>query len=508
MKKQIILFFLISLSAHVFSQNKMGNTWMFGGVMGLNAEFIGVNKPIVNIKYDNLNVGYPYYFASAGSNICDSVNGNLLFFSNAMRIWDSSGAIMQNGDSLQPIKIYTQNTPALQGQTQGSLILPKGSNGEYYVFVPTVSDSLYNAMWVPDIKTPFDELRYSIVDMNLNSGLGAVTVKNKTLLKNTEMVRTKMQACRHSNGYDWWLLKQTGYGPNIITRFLVTKDSIYGPFIQNFVNPDWGQYDFKGQITFSRDGKKFASVQGKNNKLFIADFDRCNGELSNPKIFNIPIDSTTIPNAQPQYIWDSICNGVSFSPNGSYLYITRRYSIYQFEYEITDSSLAWVRIQHGPDTTYQKFQYFGHLYNGPDERLYIGNVGSTAKQFSAIDYPDIKGVGCGFCRKCFRLDSNVNFGITAPPNMPNYTLGADLSKVCWPLSNGELSFESTQFEVYPNPSSTTLCIKSSSNSNRELYNSIGQLLFTTKQNEINVSKFSKGIYYIKVENSVKKVIID
>jgi hypothetical protein len=79
--------------------------------------------------------------------------------------------------------------------------------------------------------------------------------------------------------------------------------------------------------------------------------------------------------------------------------------------------------------------------------------------------------------------------------MPNYSLGADS---CWPVGITQYINEKTQLEVYPNPTSSTLYIKSSSNSKRELFNSIGQLLFTTKENEIDVSKYSKGVYYLKV----------
>lgn len=507
MKRIILINFILLATYSLFSQNKSGYRWIVGNNISYGVFDGSPNPPLVGQLFTNMSPAFPYVIASAGSNICDSATGKFLFMSNAMRIWDTAGNIMINGDSLQPLKIYTQNTPAVQGQTQGSLILPKGSNGEFYVFISTVSDSLYNALWVPDIKTPFDELRYNVVNMNLNGGLGAVTVKNKTLLKNTEMVRTKMQACRHANGYDWWLLKQTGYGANTIKRFLVTKDSIYGPFTQSFPSPDWGQYDATGQICFSTDGNKFASIQGKCNSLFIADFDRCSGELSNPKVFNIPIDSTTIPNPLPQYLMDSLSNGVCFSPNSNYIYISRRYNIYQFEFDEPDSNLAWVRIQHGPDTSYQKFQYYGHLYIGPNDRIYIGNWGGSAKQFSVIDFPDVKGLGCGFCRKCFRFE-NAFGGLNAPPNMPDYTLGADLSKVCWPLGSNEIFETIDILEIFPNPTSKLINIKTESKAKRQLFNSIGQLLFTTVENQINLSKYSSGIYYIKVGNKVRKVIIE
>lgn len=509
MKKLIIFFILFSATSQVISQNKMGNTWVVGIHKMPVAVFNGLQPPAKYILKNNNSPAYPFVVSNAHSNICDSATGELLFLCNGMRIYDTSGNIMQNGDSLQYLKIYAQNNPPDQPVTQGSIILPKGSNGEYYVIIPTVTDSLYNALWTPDIKTPFNELRYSIVNMNLNGGLGAVTVKNKNLLKNTEMVRTKMQACRHANGTDWWLLKQTGYGPNNITKFLVTKDSIYGPFTQNFATPDWGQADAVGQIAFSKDGTKFASVQGKSQKLFLADFDRCSGELSNPKVFNIPLDSTTIPNAPPQNIWDSASCGICFSPNGKFVYCTGLFNIYQFEYDEPDSSLAWAQVQHGPDTSYFAFQYYHHLYRGPDNKLYIGNMGGQLRQFSVIDYPDNKGMACGFCRKCFRLPDSSFTAATAPPNMPDYTLGADLSKPCWPLSSGELLMESEQLEVYPNPAKTVLYIKAAGKwGKRELYNSVGQLLFVTDKNEINVGKYSRGIYYLKIGNMVKKVIIE
>ena len=509
MKKLIIFLILFSYIGRVISQNKMGNTWIVGIHKMPIAEFNGIQPPNTVILKTNAAIGYPFDYFRSHSNISDSSTGKLLFSCNAMRIYDTSGALMQNGDSLQPLKIYTMNNPPSQPVTQGSLILPKGNSGEYYVFVTTVSDSLYDALWVPDIRTPFDELRYNVVNMNLNGGLGTVTAKNKSLLIKTEMIRTMMQACRHANGTDWWLLKQMGPDDNNkIARFLVTKDSIYGPYYQYFSTPNWG-FDYGvGQLAFSKDGKRYAAVHSKSNKLFVADFDRCSGELSNPKVFNIPLDSTTIPNPQPQYVIDTGTTGVCFSPNGKFAYITKRYNIYQFEFDEPDSSLAWSLIQHGPDTTHAKFEYYGQLLLGPDERIYIGKGGGTHRQFSVIDYPNNKGLACGFCKKCFRLPDSSFTATTSPPNMPDYTLGADLTKVCWPLSIDEIRMEGEKLEVFPNPANAVINIKTEIIGKRELYNSVGQLLIVTNLNEIDVRKYSKGIYYIKVGNTVRKIIIE
>jgi hypothetical protein len=205
---------------------------------------------------------------------------------------------------------------------------------------------------------------------------------------------------------------------------------------------------------------------------------------------------------------DSLTAGVCFSPNGQFIYISKWWNVYQFEFDELDSSLAWVRIQHGPDTSNFMFQYYGHLSPGPDNRIYIGNWGGQAKEFSVIDFPDNKGLACGFCRKCFRLPDSSFTATTSPPNMPDYTLGADLSKPCWPLSNEHWIKETEPFEVYPNPTNTFINIKTDSKEKRQLYNSVGQLLFTTNKNEIDVRRYSKGIYYIKIGSSNKKLIIE
>ena len=352
-----------------------------------------------------------------------------------------------------------------------------------------------------------DRLQYNVVDMNLNNGLGKVILKNKMFLQGVALYKTMMQACRHSNGVDWWLLKQGEYDTNRIYRFLVKADTIEGPWIQNFAEPKYPSYDLTGQYAFTKDGTKFASIQGKINKLFIADFDRCTGELNNLVVRNVPIDSTTIPNAGPSYLMDSISNGVCFSSNGKYVYITKRYNIYQYELDDPDSNSAWYSVQHGPDTTYQKFQYYAHQALGIDGRIYIGNWGGQHKQMSVINKPDIKGAGCQFCRKCFRIDTNLAIGITAPPNMPDYTLGAS-GQVCWPLQSVSVREQSELWEIYPNPATTIFYIKNAAGKKKALYNMIGTKLFSTYKDEIDIKKYAKGIYFIRCEGVSKKVIIE
>lgn len=155
-----------------------------------------------------------------------------------------------------------------------------------------------------------------------------------------------MQAVKHANGKDWWLVK-TGVDTNIIYKFLVTADSIYGPFVQSINSPKLGKLEIIGQVAFGKEGCKYASVLGVTNKLIFSDFDRCTGLLENVKVVNIPIDSSTSPNPNDPNFWDVGSLGVAFSPNGKFIYVAKKYNVYQYEYDEPDSSIAWCRINQG-----------------------------------------------------------------------------------------------------------------------------------------------------------------
>jgi hypothetical protein len=78
---------------------------------------------------------------------------------------------------------------------------------------------------------------------------------------------------------------------------------------------------------------------------------------------------------------------------------------------------------------------------------------------SVINKPNFKGAACEFCPRCLRFDTVYNYpGITTPPNMPNYAMGADSSS-CWPLSNVQLAISNEQLNVYPNPAFNELRIE-------------------------------------------------
>lgn len=510
-----IVIILFSVCAQ--AQDKRGYTTIYGGC-GVFAKFDGTNnKPITGQLFPTpLNVLDYVYVNNAHSCISDSTTGNLLFFCNSVIMYDTSGHIMDNGDSLQPYNIYMHNCCPASGQiiAQGSLILPKGSNNQYYVFTPTITDSMYTYWYTnpfADGRFPYNFLQYHVVDMNFNGGLGKVVQKNIRILENVELSKTGMMACRHANGYDWWLLKQAA-NTNAVYSFLVTKDTVILDTVQTFPAPVFGYYDLAGQSCFNSDGSKYAFATGgylsDGAHLFIADFDRCYGLLSNVKEIKIPYDSTLTILDSLWQSYDSLITGISFSPNDSFLYVSRRYNIYQYELEEPDSILAMFHVKQGPDTTFQQFADYGQLQLGIDGRIYIGKKGGIGNSNSVIDFPNLKGNACGFCRKCLRMDT-TQWYTQSLANMPDFNMPEKTP--CWPLSIPQSDNVSmTQLDVHPNPANTVLYIETSEKGKIkiELYNSIGQLLHSTYKNEIELSGYSHGLYYIKAGNSVKKVIIE
>jgi hypothetical protein len=486
----LIIILIIGNSILINAQNQRGQTWISG--LG-GTKIIFSNNGIVT---DNTPMN-SFYFSHGNSNICDT-NGNLLLSSDGFKIYDSNYNILDNGDTLVP-KDFFINEDGWSAYSQSSIFLPMDSE-KYYFITPTMNDSRLTDC-LQNNHCYFDLLLYNIIDMKANNGAGKVVKRMIPLLENVNLRKTQMMACQHGNGKDWWLLKQEGDSANVHI-FLFTQDSVYDKGVQVFNEPVWGGWDIRGQSTFNNDGTQYATTShgSSTGLIFLADFDRCYGKLSNPKTIQMPYGSQHKP--ADTTIMERLSVGLAFSPNGKFLYVISMSNVYQ--YDLIDNT--WFHVA-GLDTNYQQFQLYENAYLGPDNNIYIGNFAVASLQMSVIDNPDIKGAGCNFCPRCLRLDSLSGFvRAGTPPCMPNYGLGA---KVCYPdgLLNPPKEDLNT-LEVFPNPSSTIFYIKNKKGKKKELYNTIGELVLSTTKDEVNVSSLPKGFYYIKCENVVKKVIVE
>ncbi|HRC32433.1 MAG TPA: T9SS type A sorting domain-containing protein [Bacteroidia bacterium] len=379
------------------------NIWCFGDSAGIN--FVNPNSPstfITSVK-------------SRGScvSICDT-NSNVLFYAytraglagNTTLVKDRNNNPMQNGTNVLG-----------QGWYYELIIVPFPSDtNKYYLFSIGVSNS-----------SPYG-LYYSIIDMTLNNGLGAVTQKN--IQVNNMKANDGLTAIQHGNGRDWWLLFRgvTTNLNNTYFKYLIDKNGVLLNDTQNI-----GSITNIGFIKYSFDktGNKLVMVY-YNGLCETFDFDRCTGQLSNNVSVRPP---TPVPPPIPEF-WS--CD---FSPNGRFLYIaTSGYynAAYLIQVDLLNPLLYATADTIDSITGLESPG--GQLKRGPDDKIYwscawIDSLGTwnypypnTPASFnmynmnlSVINSPDSLGAACNFTPYSFYLGgARTYWGL---PNNPDYDLG-------------------------------------------------------------------------------------
>jgi hypothetical protein len=86
-------------------------------------------------------------------------------------------------------------------------------------------------------------------------------------------------------------------------------------------------------------------------------------------------------------------------------------------------------------------------------------------------------------------------------------LGAS-GQFCWPLLSESVGVGLDELEVYPNPSSNIFYIKNKQGKKKELFTMLGELLYSTTKDEIEVYNLPKGIYLLRCEDQVRKVVVE
>ena len=111
---KIFYYYILFLSSNILFAQKEGNNWYFGWYVRL-----------------DFNSGSPVALANSAmytrqvvASISDS-NGNLLFYTNGLKIWNKNNLIMANGTGLLGDTLSSQS----------ALIVPlPGSLNKYYIF--------------------------------------------------------------------------------------------------------------------------------------------------------------------------------------------------------------------------------------------------------------------------------------------------------------------------------------------------------------------------------------
>ncbi len=489
MRTLSILLLLSQLTICSVSGQGVTNLWLAGYDNPIGTPWGGLTinffngSPIIYEENRLLN------FSETNAVISD-VSGNYLFASNGIFIENANHDTMINGSGLNPSPWTSLNSNYGLALTQGNLIIPfPNENYKYYLFHMTIDDyGNTNASLF---------LYYTIIDMSLQGGLGEVVQKNLVLL-NDSLVCDKINACKHANGRDWWIIGHQ-INTNIFHKFLVTPYSISGPFSQSVGEIRKAR---RGQNKFSQDGKLFAYYDPDFGDLDIFDFDRCAGTFSLKEHVNIN-DS-------------AIVGGVEFSPNSSLLYVSSNKFLFQFDLNSMDisSTLDTVAVWDGfysPNPPFATTFYLAQL--APDGKIYL-NCGNGTLDMHVINNPNVIGDSCDVCQHCIHLP---RFNGLTIPNYPNYFLGSESGSACDSLiSVNDLIARKISISVYPNPVENQIFSISypvtSSTSTLEIYNVDGKkvAMYSLPQwssfQRIELPELAGGIYLARIWN--KEYIAD
>ena len=323
-------------------------------------------------------------------------NGQLLFYTDGISVWDRNHNKMPNGDGLYG---------GTSSSTQSSVIVPKTIDGlQYYIFTT-------------DEEGRERGLCYSIVDMSPNSGKGDVVSKNIPLLT---PVSEKVTAVRHCNKKDYWIVSHQ-YGSDAYYSYLATSSGVNPvPVVSNagsFIPVTIAT--MSGYLKASPDGKRLAAAHGAIG-VDLLDFNTQTGSVSN----GVEIFKNS----------NGLHYGVEFSSNSSILYVSvthywdasaikRLSGVFQFD--LTHSTVSSIINSKNQLSRHNEGNEMGSLQRGPDGKIY--SVQFRKSYLSVIHNPNVYGPGCNFSEEGILLNASGNFSL---PNFINdYGVVADDFKI-------------------------------------------------------------------------------
>jgi len=338
----------VTISFYPFSAGE-ANIWYFGYNAGLD-----FNTTPPTVLTDGKVATY-----EGSATICNAA-GELLFYTDGMKVWNKNHVVMPNGNGL--LGDFSS--------TQSGVIIPKPeSNNLFYIFTVDAEARPYG-------------LRYNIVDMSLNGGLGALTLRNALL--ETPMTE-KITAIRHENNVDYWVVTHR-WNSNEFTTYKIDGQGINTTPIVSAVgsvhtNPYDPRYNAnaRGYMKASANGEKIAVALPYQKIVEIFDFDKSNGLITN-----------TI---QLNFLTDEMPYGIEFSPDGSKLYVSI-FNYKVFQYNLLAGSEEEINNSKTLISALPAYNQGGALQLAPNGKIYMAR--DISYWLSTINNPNALGAECSF----------------------------------------------------------------------------------------------------------------
>jgi len=356
--KPPLLAILLFFSLTVFSQGE-ANIWYFGENAGLD---FNSGSPVVltNGKINTME----------GCAVLSNSSGQLLFYTDGITIYNKNHQIMVNGDGLTGHQSTSQSATILQ--------MP-GNSKLYYVFTLDAAGFI-------------NGLRYSIVDISLDGGNGAVTSEKNILIYTPS--NEKLAVVKHDNNKDYWIVTHSLDGNTFYAHLLSEIGINPIPIITNIgFNLPGGNYNNPiGCSKLSPNGKKIAVVHTIYNTAQLFDFNNVTGEITNGITL---IDNSS--QGQSAHLY-----GVEFSPNSEVLYVGHIYSGGISQFDLTSVDIPNSKV----DLSFSINEETHSLQLGPDKKIYIAHYFSN--KLSVINSPNTLGLGCNLQMKVISLGSKFS----------------------------------------------------------------------------------------------------
>ncbi len=387
----LVIAYCCSLCTTGYAQHD--NVWIFGDSAGV--DFNSGNPVPIKTKFPG------GHLDESSASVCDE-HGNLLFYTDGSYVWDRYGDTMNNGNNLTgQIPVFAGFVPT-HSSAQGTLIAPFRSNKNlYFIFSLTAREQMENS----------GKLYYSVVDMRLNNGRGAVVPGQKGIL--LDSLLTEQMTAVLGDRCNFWLLVCSREPEHNIKAFEVADDKvIHQPVVSkgfpNFLSP----IDLYGHLAVSPDRKRIAVSKmrpyGKDG-VGLFDFDPLTGIVSD----------------YMQILPDHPAGGLCFSPDGQKLYT---HSVFYegnevinalFQYDLTSGDVNKIvasrtLLKSGPGSSFAG----ANLKLAPDKKIYFPELvlGGNSRFLSRINFPDRLGNACLVEENALRLVERTSV-FTGLPNV-------------------------------------------------------------------------------------------
>ena len=431
---------------------------------------------------------------SAPSHISDT-SGQMILYATGCDLLNYSGQIISNGHHMTPDNwVYDDYCPDYYPFVQSLLMLSDPANdAHFYLFALGHRQSTGAGIHAWGLYAS----RFSEQEV----------FEKNTLICADTLFRSHLKACRHANGRDWWIVLNK-IKSNRYYKYLLDSTGIHFIDLQAIGDATTWEASATGQSAFSPDGTLFIHYDNVTD-MFVYDFDRCSGALSNFRQVSIENNEDS----------GNSLGGMAISPNSRFAYTFGYLYSYQIDLQAPDLQASVTQVAYW-DSTYVNNVWptvFGRAALAPDGKIYAAVPGSNP-YMHIIHNPNVKADSCQFEQHGLFLPYSWN--TNTMPNFPNFRLGRMEGSACDTVYTrvNDLA-QSLAVRIYPNPSDGTFQLLSpiTGRTHLKLFDITGRMVWSKmvegSEAYFTTTNVPSGCYFLDVRDSqnsllaIKRLII-